>query len=134
MTRLRIGTRGSALALWQSRHIAGRLALLVPDVAIGLKAELAAIAARASYLTMAGSGIGLLPKDDAIALLTPLSSAVRAHFCGWTEYAEYHERGEKLDKTNNAIGRKLLREACRRLQSEAASPWVLFPFDRYRSS
>ena len=36
MTRLRIGTRGSALALWQSRHIAGRLALLVPDVAIEL--------------------------------------------------------------------------------------------------
>ena len=34
MTRLRIGTRGSALALWQSRHIAARLALLVPDVAI----------------------------------------------------------------------------------------------------
>lgn len=36
MTRLRIGTRGSALALWQSRHIAARLAALVPDVAIAL--------------------------------------------------------------------------------------------------
>ena len=36
MTRLRIGTRGSALALWQSRHIAARLAVLVPDVTIEL--------------------------------------------------------------------------------------------------
>ena len=36
MTRLRIGTRGSALALWQSRHIAARLTALVPEVAIEL--------------------------------------------------------------------------------------------------
>ncbi len=36
MTRLRVGTRGSALALWQSRHIAARLAALVPEVAIEL--------------------------------------------------------------------------------------------------
>jgi len=36
VTRLRIGTRGSALALWQSRHIAARLAALVPEVAIEL--------------------------------------------------------------------------------------------------
>jgi hydroxymethylbilane synthase len=36
VTRLRIGTRGSALALWQSRHIAARLAALVPELAIEL--------------------------------------------------------------------------------------------------
>lgn len=36
MTRIRIGTRGSALALWQSRHIAARLASLVPEAAIEL--------------------------------------------------------------------------------------------------
>jgi hydroxymethylbilane synthase len=36
MTTLRIGTRGSALALWQSRHIAARLAALRPDIAITL--------------------------------------------------------------------------------------------------
>ncbi len=36
MRRLRIGTRGSALALWQSRHIAGRLTALAPAVAIEL--------------------------------------------------------------------------------------------------
>ena len=34
--RLRIGTRGSALALWQSRHIAARLAATWPDVQIDL--------------------------------------------------------------------------------------------------
>ncbi len=36
MTRLRIGTRGSALALWQSRHIAARLTALVPGATIEL--------------------------------------------------------------------------------------------------
>lgn len=36
MTVVRIGTRGSALALWQSRHIAGRLAALLPDATIEL--------------------------------------------------------------------------------------------------
>ncbi len=34
MTTVRIGTRGSALALWQTRHIASRLTALVPDLAI----------------------------------------------------------------------------------------------------
>ena len=36
MTRLRIGTRGSALALWQSRHIAERLAAARPTIEITL--------------------------------------------------------------------------------------------------
>lgn len=36
MTPLRLGTRGSALALWQSRHIAERLAAIRPDVAVTL--------------------------------------------------------------------------------------------------
>ena len=34
--KLRIGTRGSALALWQSRHIAARLAAASPDTQIDL--------------------------------------------------------------------------------------------------
>ncbi|MGH9387741.1 MAG: hydroxymethylbilane synthase [Vicinamibacterales bacterium] len=34
--KLRIGTRGSALALWQSRHIAERLATLSPDIEVSL--------------------------------------------------------------------------------------------------
>ena len=34
MTTLRIGTRGSALALWQSRYIASRLREIVPDIVI----------------------------------------------------------------------------------------------------
>ena len=36
MTRIRIGTRGSALALWQAREIAARLAAAAPGVAIDL--------------------------------------------------------------------------------------------------
>jgi hydroxymethylbilane synthase len=36
MKRLRIGTRGSALALWQARHVAGCLGHLLPDVPIAL--------------------------------------------------------------------------------------------------
>lgn len=36
MKRLRIGTRGSALALWQARHVADRLGQLRPEVSIGL--------------------------------------------------------------------------------------------------
>ncbi len=36
MTRVRIGTRGSALALWQAREIAGRLAAAAPELAIEL--------------------------------------------------------------------------------------------------
>ena len=34
--KLRIGTRGSALALWQSRHIADRLAAVSPGIAVSL--------------------------------------------------------------------------------------------------
>ena len=34
--KLRIGTRGSALALWQSRHIAQRLAAVSPGIAVSL--------------------------------------------------------------------------------------------------
>ncbi|MEQ1551399.1 DUF1266 domain-containing protein [Sphingorhabdus sp.] len=104
--------------------------LLKDNLADETKAGLAAIAARASYLTFAGAGIGLLPKEDALALMAPLASAAEAHFSSWADYAEHHEQGEKLDKTNNAIGRKLLRDACRRLQTEPASPWVLFGFSR----
>lgn len=36
MKRLRIGTRGSALALWQSRHVAGMLARSLPGLPITL--------------------------------------------------------------------------------------------------
>lgn len=36
MKRLRIGTRGSALALWQSRHVAARLTLNLPGLDIQL--------------------------------------------------------------------------------------------------
>ena len=36
MTRLRIGTRGSALALWQSRHVTARLSAAWPAIAIEL--------------------------------------------------------------------------------------------------
>ena len=36
MKRLRIGTRGSALALWQSRHVAALLAKTLPGMAIDL--------------------------------------------------------------------------------------------------
>jgi hydroxymethylbilane synthase len=36
MTRLRIGTRGSALALWQSRHVAGLLSRHWPHIAVEL--------------------------------------------------------------------------------------------------
>lgn len=36
MTPIRIGTRGSALALWQARHIASRLRLAAPQVAVEL--------------------------------------------------------------------------------------------------
>jgi hydroxymethylbilane synthase len=36
MTRIRVGTRGSALALWQARHVAARLRLAAPDVAVEL--------------------------------------------------------------------------------------------------
>jgi hydroxymethylbilane synthase len=36
MTPIRIGTRGSALALWQARHVASRLRLAAPHVAVEL--------------------------------------------------------------------------------------------------
>jgi hydroxymethylbilane synthase len=36
MTRIRIGTRGSALALWQAREVAGQLAAASPDAEIVL--------------------------------------------------------------------------------------------------
>lgn len=36
MTRIRIGTRGSALALWQARHVTSRLRLAAPQVAVEL--------------------------------------------------------------------------------------------------
>lgn len=36
MTAIRIGTRGSALALWQARHVAARLHTLAPHVAVEL--------------------------------------------------------------------------------------------------
>lgn len=45
--RLRIGTRGSALALWQSRHIAARLSAAHPD----LKIELVEIASTGDRIT-----------------------------------------------------------------------------------
>lgn len=36
MKRLRIGTRGSALAMWQSRHVTGLLTKLLPGITIDL--------------------------------------------------------------------------------------------------
>ena len=36
MTPLRIGTRGSPLALWQAHHVIGLLRAAVPDVAVKL--------------------------------------------------------------------------------------------------
>ena len=45
--RLRIGTRGSALALWQSRHVAARLSAAHPDLQI----ELVEIASTGDRLT-----------------------------------------------------------------------------------
>jgi hydroxymethylbilane synthase len=36
MKTVRIGTRGSALALWQARHVAGRLQTAMPDVLVEL--------------------------------------------------------------------------------------------------
>ena len=36
MTTIRIGTRGSALALWQARHVAGRLAAFTPHLQVEL--------------------------------------------------------------------------------------------------
>ena len=45
--RVRIGTRGSALALWQSTHVAGRLGALEPD----LKIDLVEISSRGDEVT-----------------------------------------------------------------------------------
>jgi len=45
--RLRIGTRGSALALWQSRHVAARLSAAHPDLQI----ELVEIASKGDRIT-----------------------------------------------------------------------------------
>ena len=36
MTRIRIGTRGSALALWQARHVASRLRVVAPQATVEL--------------------------------------------------------------------------------------------------
>jgi hydroxymethylbilane synthase len=47
MKKLRIGTRGSALALWQSRHVAARLSLLLP----GLNVELVEITSLGDRVT-----------------------------------------------------------------------------------
>lgn len=47
MKRLRIGTRGSALALWQSRHVAGLLARNLP----GLEIELVEISSLGDRVT-----------------------------------------------------------------------------------
>jgi hydroxymethylbilane synthase len=47
MKRLRIGTRGSALALWQSRHVAGLLARNLP----GLEVELVEITSLGDRVT-----------------------------------------------------------------------------------
>src|SRR4051812_48337785 len=47
MKRLRIGTRGSALALWQSRHVAGLLSRHLP----GLEVELVEISSLGDRVT-----------------------------------------------------------------------------------
>jgi len=47
VTRLRIGTRGSALALWQSRHVAARLSAASP----GLQVELVEISSVGDRIT-----------------------------------------------------------------------------------
>src|SRR6188508_1537523 len=47
MKKLRIGTRGSALALWQSRHVAGLLARNLP----GLEVELVEITSLGDRVT-----------------------------------------------------------------------------------
>jgi hydroxymethylbilane synthase len=69
---LRIGTRGSALALWQARHVAARLQVAVPDKPIELiEIETAGDQVREQPLAQIG-GEGVFTKAIQDALLSGL--------------------------------------------------------------
>ena len=75
MTRLRIGTRGSALALWQANHIAERLAKLRVETEIirirtsGDRMQSASVAQINEQIGAESGGKGIFIKELEDALL-----------------------------------------------------------------
>jgi hypothetical protein len=87
-------------------------------------ALLAVGAARVCYLVSTGAGLGYIDRAAALAHLARLTEAVRVTFPNWSAYADAYVAGEKLNTTNNALGRKFLADATKRLLKEPTSPWV----------
>ena len=69
MTAIRIGTRGSALALWQARHVAVRITESAPDVVVEL-VEIASTGDRITDVPLAdveGTGFFTATLERALA-------------------------------------------------------------------
>jgi hydroxymethylbilane synthase len=69
MTAIRIGTRGSALALWQARHVAARIREAAPDVVVEL-VEIASTGDRITDVPLAdveGTGFFTATLERALA-------------------------------------------------------------------
>ena len=82
MTAIRLGTRGSALALWQSRWVAGRLQALAPDVHV----ELVEITSTGDHIT----DVPLSEVDGTGFFTSTLERALAASKAA-------HERAEKAE-------------------------------------
>ena len=63
---------------------------------------------RQSYMVSASVGLGYLYKEEAMHLLQPIIALGVKYIHDWEEYAALFIAGDKQDKSNNALGRKLL--------------------------
>jgi len=94
-----------------------------------LKKDLLALwMARISYMVSGAVGLEYIAQGDAEDYLSGVTSLGVPLFASWEEYAEAYLRGEKTDKTNNALGRKILESNTKALLSKEESPWKVVPW------
>ena len=80
---------------------------------------------RLSWATAASAGLGYITRDEAIAILSEHIDPAKKHFTDWKAFGDAFVRGDKIDGSNNVLGRKVLSAQIGLLKSLDNSPWNL---------
>jgi Protein of unknown function (DUF1266) len=92
------------------------------------KAKIALWMARLAYATTLSAGLGYISKSQALKLMKFLVQTGLPVISNWQDFAELYLAGEKLDGTNNMLGRKVLSIKVQTLLKDPLSPWVTHPW------
>ena len=86
----------------------------------GSKALLIAVV---SHIITASTDIGILEKDESLAILDKLIAYTKKNYTDWNSFAEAFMAGNESVGLNNAAGRSVLKKYINYLKAKKGSPW-----------